>query len=70
MQDGPKLRASLVPLHFFIGLGLRHLRLPTGGAAKGMPLKLTTVPDLSRFSIPLSILTVSSAASNRGAKVI
>jgi hypothetical protein len=34
-----------------------------------MPLKLMTVPDLSPFSIPLSIVTVSSAAPNRGANV-
>ncbi|MBB4508047.1 hypothetical protein GGE48_004042 [Rhizobium leguminosarum] len=32
-------------------------------------MKLTTVPDLSPFSIPLSIVTVSSAAPDRDANV-
>src|SRR5581483_3246850 len=45
-QGAPKVTASRMPLQGFIGKGGRQRRLPTGGWAKGMPLK--TAPPRGR----------------------
>src|SRR3954466_3219988 len=63
MQRGPNSSALRAPAHFFTGRGSRHRRLPTGGWAKGMPLKLRT-PSLGAAlasRAPLAVLTRSAA---------
>src|SRR5579884_1656631 len=42
MHAGPNLSALRMPVQFLTGCGSRQRKSPTGGAAKGMPLKLRT----------------------------
>src|SRR5579863_4882534 len=42
MQMGPNSAALRVPVHLAAGLGGRQRRSPTGGSAKGTPLKMRT----------------------------
>ena len=65
MHRGPKSLAVRTPFHLAPGCGGCQRRLPTGGAAKGMPLKartcspLVTVPSTT----PLSVFTRSGLAA-------
>src|SRR5579859_716289 len=58
---GPSLVASREPDHFAGACGGRQRRSPTGGAAKGMSLKLVTAPAVAPCSSPWATLTVSAA---------
>lgn len=49
---GPKREASLTPSQLSQGWGALHLFFPTGGAAKGIPLKAVILG--SAASIPLT----------------
>src|ERR1700676_1725773 len=44
MGLGPKLSHLRTPIQGFTGCGSFHLRSPTGGAAKGIPLNANTSP--------------------------
>src|SRR5688572_16227878 len=68
-QTLPNWSAFRTPSHFGAGWGSFQRRSPSGGAAKGMPLKARTpdfrvIPDTS----PLSVLTGSSIAAGIGAE--
>src|SRR3954454_19967898 len=49
----PYCVADLIPLHHGAGWGARHRRLPTGGAAYGMPRKLSTPSACEPRTAPL-----------------
>src|SRR5437773_8300941 len=53
-----------MPLHAATGCGGFHRRVPTGGAAYGMPLKLRTPSAAAPETRPLSIRTSSLAAAS------
>jgi len=57
MQAGPKALASSTPSHGATGRGARQRKAPTGGCAKGMPLKLTTPSAAVPRTSPLSVRT-------------
>jgi hypothetical protein len=66
MGLGPKESHLRTPDHGATGWGDLHRKLPTGGAAKGIPLKMCISPSL--FIVPdirpVSIFTVSIFAAN------
>src|SRR3984957_598981 len=59
-HSGPNFVASRTPLQCCAGCGSRQRSLPTGGAAKGIPLKLTTPPASTPRTCPLSIRTTGA----------
>ena len=61
MHWGPYWVASRTPVQALAGCGGRQRRSPTGGAAKGMFLKLVTAPAVAPLSSPSATLTVSDA---------
>src|SRR4051812_48632723 len=54
--------AALTPVHGRTGWGARHRRAPTGGAAYGMPRKLSTPSARAPRTAPLSVTTTSDEA--------
>jgi hypothetical protein len=46
MGLGPKASHFFTPVQRFAGCGAFHRRLPTGGAANGIPLKAVISPEL------------------------
>ena len=63
MQSCPYAFAARTPVHGATGWGARHRRLPTGGAANGMPLNAITRSLATPSTSPLSIFTRSPAAA-------
>ena len=61
MQLAPYSAAWRTPVHGAAGWGGRHRRSPTGGAAKGMPLKETTPSSTTPCTSPLSTRTSDCA---------
>jgi hypothetical protein len=61
MQSAPNSAACRTPVHFAAGWGGRHRSSPTGGAAKGMPLKDATPSATTPCSSPLSTRTTGGA---------
>src|SRR5580692_385563 len=63
MQRAPNLSALRTPFQFFTGWGSFQRSSPTGGAAKGMPLKLRTLSfgGAVDSTTPLAVLTRSAA---------
>src|SRR5580658_11374921 len=57
---GPNCVHARTPSQGAAGCGARHRNTPTGGAAKGIPLKTRTPPSTSPEINPLSIFTVSN----------
>ena len=57
MQSAPNSAAWRTPVHVAAGCGGRHRRSPTGGAAKGMPLKDATPSSTTPCRSPLSTRT-------------
>src|SRR5207342_931172 len=55
---GPKESHFLTPFQWATGCGAFQRRSPTGGAAKGIPLKAVTSPELlfTPDTIPASVL--------------
>src|ERR1051325_10637675 len=71
MQRGPNSSALRTPFQFLGGCGSRHRRAPTGGWAKGTPLKLRT-PSLAAaldWSVPFAVLTRSVAKESWAATI-
>src|SRR4051812_42427307 len=54
---GANLSAIRTPSHFAAGWGAFHLRSPTGGAAKGMPLYTSSPSSETPCNTPPSTLT-------------
>src|SRR5262245_2884319 len=63
MQSGPNSAAERTPVHGAGGCGARQRKLPTGGAANGMPLNQSTPFESAPRSMPVSMRTVSGARS-------
>ena len=59
MQLAPYSAAWRTPVHRAAGWGGRHRRSPTGGAAKGMPLKETTPSSTTPCNSPPSTRTTA-----------
>jgi hypothetical protein len=57
MQSAPKSAAWRTPVHGAAGWGGRHRRSPTGGAAKGIPLKEATPSATTPCNWPVSTFT-------------
>ncbi len=57
MGLGPNASHFLIPAQCFAGWGAFHRRLPTGGAAKGIPLNEVTLPALffTPETVPASV---------------
>jgi len=67
MQLAPKLAARRTPFHETTGPGAFHRRLPTGGAANGIPLQATTDavrPDTPALRPPVTRTDVPTAAES------
>lgn len=54
--------AVTVPNDEDMGDGGLKRRVPVGGSAKGIPLKLSTTPVVDPTTVPLSIVTVGLVA--------
>jgi hypothetical protein len=68
MHRGPNASALRTPVQFFAGCGSLQRKSPTGGSAKGIPLKLRT-PEFSRVVAsrkPLATLTRSAPNASPG----
>src|SRR3954451_16411059 len=65
MHREPNSSAWRTPVQFFGGCGSRQRRFPTGGCAKGIPLKTRTpaVAGVVVSRIPLAVLTRSPAVA-------
>src|SRR5581483_10092837 len=59
MHPGPKVSARFTPDQLLTGWGARQRFSPVGGAAKGMPLKETTPPVATPWTLPPVTFTVS-----------
>jgi hypothetical protein len=77
MQAVPKFTVRLTPDQGLTGRGAFHLRAPTGGAAKGIPLNSeipsTTVPEISppvTFAVAISAIAGDPAARASAARQI
>src|SRR5580658_8730579 len=69
MHRGPNWPALRAPVQFLTGCGSRQRRSPTGGCAKGMPLKLRT-PSLGvevDSRMPFAVVTRSAARAGNTA---
>src|SRR5262245_46786425 len=71
-QLSENLSALRTPSHFAGGCGGRQRKFPTGGAAKGIPLKTRTpgIEPATPSSKPLSTRTVPLIAVARGGRAI
>lgn len=66
-QRGPKRVAARTPFQGTTGWGGFQRRLPTGGAAKGMPRKARMpLRSATPSTVPLAVLTRSAAQSTAG----
>jgi hypothetical protein len=62
-QSAPNLPAYRSPCQAGNGCGGRQRYSPTGGAAKGIPLKLETSPSVTPRTIPEAVRTVGAAGA-------
>src|ERR1700740_1900899 len=56
-QWEPNCVAFFTPVHFAAGDGAFQRRLPTGGAAYGMPRKVFTLPSSLPSTVPKRVFT-------------
>src|SRR5262249_40440765 len=70
MHEAPKWSAVRVPFQRAAALGARQRRSPMGGAAYGMPLKLTTAPSAAGTpeTAPKLVLTTLELAGGSADK--
>ena len=61
---GPYSLAWRTPCHFSTGCGAFQRRLPTGGAAKGMPLNVFTPDSFMPSSVPSATFTLVGCCAN------
>src|SRR5512138_611828 len=60
-QAGPNRLVSFTPAQASTGCGTRQRRLPTGGAAYGMPFQLITLPAATPPTDPPSTIAMSGS---------